>query len=104
MGWDGMLSHLISCHVMSCHVMSCRALFCPPFLSLLVTALTLSLTHAHTTHIHHTYTSMPLSVCVCHITSDISDEGPLAFAEVPFSEYQGGEFSSDDIDDTLFEW
>ena len=47
---------------------------------------------------------MPLSVCVCHITSDISDEGPLAFAEVPFSEYQGGEFSSDDIDDTLFEW
>ena len=35
---------------------------------------------------------------------EVSTEGPVDFAEVPFSEYQGGEFSSDDIEDTLFEW
>ena len=48
--------------------------------------------------------SLSLCVCVCPISSEISEEGPLTFAEVPFSEYQGGEFSNDDIEDTLFEW
>ena len=42
-------------------------------------------------------------VCV-HLCVEVSVEGPVDFAEVPFSEYQGGEFDSDDIEDALFEW
>ena len=38
------------------------------------------------------------------VSIETSLEDPLDFTEVPFSEYQGGEFSDDDIEDTLFEW
>lgn len=42
--------------------------------------------------------------CIALQFVEVSTGGPIDFAEVPFSEYQGGEFSSDDIEDTLFEW
>ena len=46
-------------------------------------------------------TAMHCNVMQC---IEVSIDGPMDFAEVPFSEYQGGEFSADDIEDTLFEW
>ena len=52
------------------------------------------------------YVCMDVTAMQCNAMQyiEVSTEGPIDFAEVTFSEYQGGEFSSDDIEDTLFEW
>ena len=50
------------------------------------------------------YVCMYVCHCIALQCIEVSIDGPIDFAEVPFSEYQGGEFSADDIEDTLFEW